>query len=431
MSATVILPELTLIGEEFRRDVAVRVKSDGTIESVGLRTSADLGDELKRRALLPGFVNAHSHAFQRGLRARAQRFDTGSGNFWTWRDTMYELADSLDASEFYETCKQCFQEMLRAGITTVGEFHYLHHAGLTCDDWAFDAPLLSAARDSGIRLVLIQTYYATGNFGQELADAQKRFSGVSREQFLKQFDRLTRELHPATQTAAIACHSVRAAPIDDMVFFRDFSIANRLPFHIHIEEARKEIDDCRAAHGMNPLALLLDRLKIDDSFTAIHCTHSTADDLREYLSRGGRICLCPLTEGNLSDGFPDVPTIRECGGQLCFGTDSNIRISANEELRWMEFAQRLRRERRGVIADTSGSSAAKLHEIGTRSGARALGLRGGGIAPGNPADLIAIDLDHLSMRGATDDAILDSLIFGCGNGPIDHVWVAGNLLVKP
>src|SRR5262249_37168580 len=149
------------------------------------------------------------------------------------------------------------------------------------------------------------------------------------------------------------------------------------------------------------------------------------NDLREWISRGGRVCLCPITEGNLADGVCDVPTIRECGGKIAFGTDSNIRVSATEELRWMEFAQRLRREARGVITDTSGSCAAKLAEIGTRGGAESLGLPAGAIAPGKLADLIAVDLDHPSMRGAQDDAILDSLFFGSGNGAIDHVWVGG------
>ena len=420
-----LIPELTWTGERFARDICLRVAPDGRIESVAARSAEDRGVELPGRALLPGFVNAHSHAFQRALRCEAQRFDTGSGNFWTWRETMYRLAEALDVDSFYEASGQCFTEMLRAGFTSVGEFHYLHHAADTYDDWAFDDAVLAAARDAGIRIVLIQTYYATGNVGQPLVGAQRRFAHVSRDAFLKQLDRLGAKLDPATQSLGIACHSIRAVNLDDLAYVRDFSLANRMPFHIHVEEARKEIDDCRRAYGKGPLAVLLEKLRIDDGVTSIHCTHSTPDDLREYAARGGRVCLCPITEGNLSDGFPDVPTIRAAGGKLCVGTDSNIRVSAAEELRWMEFAQRLRREQRGVVVNEAGHCAAALLEIGTTNGAEAIGVNTGAIEPGRIADLVTIDLDHPSMRGAADEAILDALLFGCGNGAIDRVWVGG------
>jgi formimidoylglutamate deiminase len=164
--------------------------------------------------------------------------------------------------------------------------------------------------------------------------------------------------------------------------------------------------------------------------TAIHCTHSSPEDLREFIARGGRICLCPITEGNLSDGFPDLPTIRASGGKVCVGTDSNIRIAMTEELRWLEFAQRLRREQRGIVVDGSHRTAPALLQIGTINGTESIGLNAGAIAPGKLADLIAIDLDHPSMRGCTEDSILDSLILGSGSGPISHVWVGGVARVK-
>jgi formimidoylglutamate deiminase len=414
----VLIPEFVWDGSSFQRDLAVHVRADGTIDRIAKPQAADRDAlRLPRHALLPGFVNAHSHAFQRGLRSQAQRFDTGAGNFWSWRETMYRLAESLDVQSFYEISKQCFNEMLRAGMTSVGEFHYLHHAG--DQQWAFDDAIIAAARDAGIRLVLIQCFYSTGAIGQPLTGAQVRFGPVSREQFIVQFER--------TGAQALACHSIRAVTLDDLKYFRNYARANDLPFHIHVEEARKEIADCVDAHGANPLKVLLDQIKIDDRVTAIHCTHSSPDDLREFISRGGRICLCPITEGNLSDGFADVPTMRSAGGKICIGTDSNIRLCMNEELRWLEFAQRLRREQRGIVVDDSHRTASALLRIGTSNGAESIGVDAGTIAPGNLADLIAVDLDHPSMRGCDKDSILDSLILGSGNGPIDQVWVGGKL----
>ncbi|MBC8107407.1 MAG: formimidoylglutamate deiminase [Anaerolineae bacterium] len=417
-SAQTILADLVWDGSSFVRDVAVHVRADGTIEKFAKPQAADANvTRLPRHALLPGFVNAHSHAFQRGLRSQAQRFDSGAGNFWSWRETMYRLAESLDVESFYETSKQCFAEMLRAGMTSVGEFHYLHHAGEK--QWAFDHAIVAAARDAGIRMVLMQTFYSTGAIGEPLSGAQVRFGPISREEFVRQFDRIGAQ--------ALACHSIRAVSRVDLKYFGDYAAANDLPFHIHVEEARKEISDCVAAYGANPLKVLLNEIKIDDRVTAIHCTHSTPDDLREFISRGGRICLCPITEGNLSDGFPDVPTIRSAGGKICIGTDSNIRLCMNEELRWLEFAQRLRREQRGIVVDDSHRTAPALMRIGTTNGAESIGLKAGTIAPGNFADLIAVDLDHPSMRGCDEDSLLDSLILGSGNGPIDNVWVGGKL----
>jgi formimidoylglutamate deiminase len=425
-SPQILAADWTWTGTRFEPGLAIRLAADGTIAGVEpLHPDQQNVVQLKGRALLPGFVDAHSHAFQRGLRSDAQRFDAGAGNFWTWRETMYRLAGSLDAERFYEISKQCFREMLRAGITSVGEFHYLHHAGVDYDDWAFDDAIISAAKDAGIRLVLIQTFYATGAINRPLEGTQRRFGPVSRDEFARQLDRLATKLESSTQTLALACHSIRAAGIEDLHYFRDYAARSKMPFHMHVEEARKEIEECTTAYGTNPLRLLLHRIRIDDRVTAIHCTHSNPEDLREWALCGGRICLCPITEGNLSDGFPNVPTMRDAGAQACIGSDCNIRISMAEELRWLEFAQRLRHERRGIVIDRSGSCADELFRIGTISGAQSIGLNAGKVQAGALADLISVDLTHESMRGCNENSILDSLIFGSGNGSIDQVWVGG------
>jgi formimidoylglutamate deiminase len=420
----ILLPELVWTNGRFERDRAVVIGDDGRIWSVEPRAAHHQGLDLPRRALLPGFIDAHSHAFQRGLRAQAQRFDTGSGNFWTWRETMYRLADSLDVQGFYEVSRLAFEEMLAAGITCVGEFHYLHHAGESAR-WAFDDAILASARDAGIRLVLLQCYYATGAIRKPLVGAQQRFGPGSRDEFMRQLDRLIGKLDPATQSIGLAPHSIRAVPPDDLRFLADIAAKNHWPFHMHVEEQRQEIEQCVAAYGKNPLRLLLDELPIDARFTAIHCTHSKPADLAQLAACGGSACLCPLTEGNLADGIADVPSMRSSRLRLCIGSDSNIRIGMTEELRWLEFAQRLSRERRGILLDDAGRCATGLLRIGTSNGADALHVNAGSIAPGKLADLITVDLDHLSVRGAEDDGVLDSLILGSGNSAIDEVWVGG------
>lgn len=414
--------EFTWLDDDFVRDVVVDVGDDGVIRSVDCTNSAN-AVALPRVALIPGFVNTHSHAFQRGLRCEAQRFVTGAGDFWSWRETMYRLVDALDLDSFYTYSRRAFEEMLAAGITAVGEFHYLHHLGE--NGWAFDDALLSAAKDAGIRLSLIQTFYATGNVGRPLAGAQLRFNPVSRDEFIAQLARLEKSLDVHAQTLALACHSIRAVDLNDLRYFRSLAAERDWPFHIHVEEVRKEIDDCRAAYGTGPMATLLKQFDIDRRVTAIHCTHSTHQDLQEWTARGANICLCPLTEGNLSDGFADLPAIVEMGGRICFGTDSNIRISAVEELRTMEFSQRARHERRGVMVNAQGSCARVLMNAGTINGAAALSLRCGEIKAGAAADLVAIDLDHPAMLGCANDAIADSFLFGSGNEAINGVWVGG------
>jgi cytosine/adenosine deaminase-related metal-dependent hydrolase len=202
-----------------------------------------------------------------------------------------------------------------------------------------------------------------------------------------------------------------------------------VPFHIHIEEQRREIHECTGAYAVGPLRLMLRQLPIGRHFTAIHCTHSSPDDLRELVSRGGRICVCPSTEGNLADGVPLVPEIRQSGGKLCIGSDCNLRIAMTEDLRWLEFAQRLANERSGIVVDGVGQVAPALFELATVNGAQSLHLQSGSVAPGNHADLIAIDLNHPSLLGATAESLLHAFIFGCGNEPIQQVWVGGQPVI--
>lgn len=404
---------------------------------------------LPGRALLPGMIDAHSHAFQRGLRGRGERFPAGSGSFWTWREAMYGLVERLDAGAFRALCLQAFREMRAAGITAVGEFHYLHHSALAAasagaigdapddaadrapddaPDYAMDELVLAAAAEAGIRLVLLETYYRTGGIGQPLAGAQRRFGSSSPAAYWEQMDRLACRLDPRTQSLGAVVHSVRAASLDDLAAVYDEARRRDLTFHIHLEEQRREIEESLAFYGKRPMELLWERLGTATDLTAVHCTHTTREDLARFVAAGGTVCVCPLTEANLGDGLPDlagaaeVPEIREA---LCLGSDSNARISMLEEMRWLEYGQRLKAESRGVLCDEDGEVARVLWRAATAGGARALGLPAGTIAPGHWADFVAVDLGAPALAGREPGTLLASLVFGAGEEVIAATSVGG------
>jgi formimidoylglutamate deiminase len=425
----IIEADLTWVGDRFEPEVQIVVRSDGRIEHVGA-LDARPTHRLTGRALLPGMINAHSHAFQRGLRGRAERFPKEAGTFWTWREEMYRLAESLDADGFYGLTLQAFREMLAAGITTVGEFHYLHHDA-TCDGFAFDEIVLQAARDVGIRLVLIETYYQSGGIGQPLGSGQRRFKTRTTTAFWNEVDALAGELHASTQTLGVAAHSVRAVPIDEIVSLHGETVRRGMPFHIHVEEQRREMVECVSAYGRTPMALLLERLDIGPPVTAVHCTHTAPEELRRFGSGRGSICVCPLTEGNLGDGLAEVDVMHESGANVCIGSDCNLRIGMTDELRTLEFVQRLRKERRGVCVDEKGSTGRALWRMATLGGAYSLGLRAGAIEAGGVADFVVLDLQAPVLAGWSADTLLEAFIFGAGAEVIAGVCVGGHWLPSP
>ena len=418
----VIHPELTWTGTSFEPARQIVIEPDGTISAVEAVTPD--ATAWPDRAVLPGLVNAHSHAFQRGLRGRGELFPRGAGSFWSWRESMYELVSAMDASMLYDLSRQAFTEMLAAGITTVGEFHYLHHDS-SGRGYAFDEVIVRAAADAGIRLALLNVYYLTGGINSPLEGAQQRFRTASCDEYWARMDRLGELLDPSTQTLGVAAHSIRAISLEDLAALHGEAQRRELVFHMHVEEQPAEIKACEAAYGTRPMAVLNERLNIDDRFCAVHCTHTASSDLRGFLGAGGSVCLCPLTEANLGDGIPDGPRIVGDDGRVSLGTDSNLRISFVEEMRLLEYAQRLGTESRGVFVDASGRCAAALWHAATVNGARALGVNAGSLQPGRAADLIALDLTAPSLAGWTPQTLLESFIFGSGAEAIAEVWVAG------
>src|SRR5215210_3433759 len=420
--AKVIEADLVWTGRRFEPGLQVVVGDDGLIEAVAAgRTPTD---RHQRSALLPGFVNTHSHAFQRGLRGQGERFPAGSGDFWSWREAMYALVERLGERELFRLSVQAFEEMRDAGTTTVGEFHYLHHAG-DGTDYEFDRVVLEAAAAAGIRIVLLQTYYATGGIGQPLGTAQRRFRSTDVDAYWKQMDRLESALDRRTQSLGAVAHSVRAATVEDIAALHAESRRRGLPFHMHVEEQRREIEECVAAYGRTPMRVLLDSLDISGNLTAVHCTHTAPEDLRKFLRAGGTVCVNPLTEGNLGDGLPVLEPVPDLLERLSLGSDSNARISPLEEMRWLEYGQRLRRERRGLLRNGEGEVASVVLDAATAGGARALGLRAGRIDVGHWADLVVIDLEHPSLAGCEVETLAEALVTGADNGVVRGTYVGG------
>lgn len=420
-----LAPELLWDGARFVRGRALVVDDAGRIASVG--APGPRARALPRRALLPGFVSAHSHAFQRGLRGRGERFPRGAGSFWSWREAMYALVAELDEDALYALSRRAFEEMLAAGITSVGEFHYLHHARADERDWSLDAAVVRAARDAGIRLRLLQVYYRSGGFGRPLEGAQRRFDGGSPDEYWRRFDALQATLDPRLQSAGCVVHSVRAAPLDELRALHAEARRRGLCFHMHLEEQRREVEECRAVHGRAPLRLVLDELEPDRRFTCVHGTHAGERELSELRAAGGTLCVCPLTEANLGDGICALEPLREPGAEepLALGTDSNARLSMLEEMRWLEYAQRLRREERGVLCDSEGRVAERLLRAATAGGARALDLEAGALRPGAWADLVLVDLDAPALAGCDDEALAAALVLGAGEEALAGVAVGG------
>ena len=425
----IIEADWTWTGERFESGVQVMVDEHGRIERFG-RLETRPTRRLRDRALMPGFVDAHSHAFQRGLRGRGELFPAGSGSFWSWREAMYELVDSLDGNGFYRLTLQAFRELRAAGVTTVGEFHYFHH-GPEGDDYAFDELIFKAASRVGIRVVLLESYYRTGAPNEPLRGGQQRFRTRSPAEFWDQVDRLQAQQLPPTQTIGVAPHSLRAASPDEIAEIAQEARRRGMVVHVHVEEQRKEIEESLAAWGKRPMALLIDAARDLTGVVAVHCTHTAPEDLVRFADRGGRVCVCPLTEGNLGDGIADLSPLAPAAGPhrdnppFALGSDSNVRLSFLEEMRWFEFAQRLRSESRGVLRDVSGRVGQVIYETATRGGAAALGVEAGALAPGLWADFIALDLSAQALSGADELTLLDTLIFGGSESAIASTCVGG------
>ena len=411
-------PELVYLDGKLERGKNIVVE-DGLIVEVGDGDSSDKG------LYLPGFINAHSHAFQRGLRGRGETFPRGSNSFWGWREEMYRLVNEVDAVSFKKWCISAFQEMRNAGITTVGEFHYLHHEEQF--DYAFDDLVIEAAEEVGIRIVLLHAAYQHAGINVPLADEQQRFITKTFDEWSSQIDVMASKLEAYERCSiGLVAHSIRAVDHETVTQIADLAYHKGVPLHLHVEEQQQEIQESLDAYGKTPMRFLCDEIEISPLITAVHCTHTAEADMEEWLSRGGNVCICPLTEANLADGICDVPRILHCEGTISLGTDSNARISMLEEMRLLEYAQRLYRQERGICVNGEGDMASCLIDVATKNGARCLGTKAGSIESGKHADIVVIDLEHHQLDGVAEEHLLAAVCCGCDNSVISQTIIAGH-----
>jgi len=412
-----LIPDLVLDAYGAQCGVGITFEN-GRIVEVG---PAKEGVRLPGRALAPGFVNDHSHAFQRGLRGAVERIEPSHplDDFWTWRERMYALANELTPDSIHEVSRRCYEEMLFAGYTSVTEFHYVHHRpdGVPYQDPnALAKAVARAAEDTGIRLLLLPVAYARGGL--------PRFRDPSAQAFLERVDTLVEWSEGRSLVGAgVAAHSVRAVPRGWLEEIGEYARRNSLPLHIHADEQPREIEECQAEHGMRPIELLAQTGILGTRATIIHATHASGKELDLLPEHGASVCACPTTEGNLGDGFLPAEAILERGIHLSIGSDSHARIDPFEELRELETnARRLSGRRNVLVTEDETSPAPYLLRAGWRSA---------GIEPGNPADLIEIDLSHPALADVDVRDLPSALVFGAGSGVVVGTWVAGQNLGAP
>nr|WP_268931203.1 formimidoylglutamate deiminase [Mesorhizobium sp. SEMIA396] len=419
-----IFAEQALLPDGWRDNVRLTF-AEGRITTVEPGATALAGDE-RHAILLPGMPNLHSHAFQRGMAGLAELRGPSADSFWSWREVMYRFALSMTPDQVEAVAAQLYVEMLEAGFSRVGEFHYLHHDrdGKSYANLAEMAGRIAAAAgETGIGLTLLPVFYAHSSFGGAVPnEGQRRFiNDVNRfSRLVEKCRELVRALNQAV--VGVAPHSLRAATPQELAEVA--ALAPEGPIHIHIAEQVKEVEDCLAWSGARPVEFLLANAKVDKRWCLIHATHMT-DTETVAMARSGAIAgLCPITEANLGDGTFAAPLFREHGGRYGVGSDSNVLIGLPDELRQLEYSQRLAHRARNVLAVAGGSTGRALFDAALDGGSVALGAGISQIAAGASADLVSLDPKNPSLAGKSGDAILDAWIFANG-GKVDCVWVHG------
>src|SRR6266404_5728362 len=381
-------PDYVFSGGRTLSGVSLLVQ-DGVVQGVGEPPAGAEIVALPRRALLPGMVAAHSHAFQRAIRGRTEHRAHDRDDFWTWREAMYAAAEKLTPEELYAVSKLCFLEMARAGITAVGEFHYLHRdpSGKPyTDPNELDLTVARAAREAGLRVA-----YARSGFRIPDNPRQKRFIEGSVDEYLRNLDALSHHV-----SVGAAPHSVRACPAGWIRDIGQEAFRRGWPLHLHVAEQRGEVEQCQAEHGTTP-ALLLEQLGVlREKTTAVHAVHLSERDVAVLGSARASVCACPTTERNLGDGVVRADLLLAAGARLCIGSDSEVQLSPLEDVRQLEYHLRLLAEQRAILdlePAGVGGLGARLYGVASEGGMRSLGLPGGTLRPGEPADFVAVDLD--------------------------------------
>jgi formimidoylglutamate deiminase len=415
----------------WRRNVVVSVDPAGDIVDVSpddVVTTA----RLINGAAIPGMPNVHSHAFQRSMAGLAERRGAHDDSFWTWRETMYELAGRMSPECLNAVAAQCYADMLKAGYTAVCEFHYLHNqpdGTQYAERGAMCQALLDAASTAGIGLTLLPTLYQTSDFGDAPPTSRQRQFVLATDEFLDLVEDLSRVQSPQVEVGA-ALHSLRAVPPDALRTVLTSLPANRT-IHIHIAEQEREVAAAQQHLHARPIEWLIEHARVDRRWCLVHATHATSAELKALAATGAVIALCPTTEANLGDGLFPLSQWLAAGGTFAIGSDSHISLSPTEELRWLEYQARLTSKHRNVLAAPGeGSTGAMLWKHACSAGMQVTGRNIGALEAGRRADIVVLDTSGTLFLGRTEDELIDTFVFAGTGHEVRDVMVAGRWLVQ-
>jgi len=419
-----IFARKALLADGWADNVRLDIEA-GRITAIA-KGAAATADDSEFGVAIPGLANAHSHAFQRLLAGHTEeRGPAGKDNFWTWRSRMYSLAGKIDARALTAIARQAYGEMVATGYTSVAEFHYLHNEpdGTGPSDAMFEA-IVAAAEASGIRLTYVPVLYERAGFDEPQPTAEQRRFALSIDDFLLHYEQV-KTLAGGRFTVGIGAHSLRAVTPDSLARLAAIAAADAVPMHIHIAEQQREVEQCLSSHGVRPVAWLLDQCDVNEQWCLVHATHIDDEEIAAIADCGAVVCLCPSTEANLGDGLFPLQRYLQRGGRLAIGSDSHVSINPFEELRWLEYGQRLVAQQRNIAAVDRNQTGRSLFERAAEGGALATGQAVGSIRTGDHADLVLLD-DHSPMlAGHSARSLLDALVFSGFSLPIDGVMVDG------
>ncbi|RSL19186.1 formimidoylglutamate deiminase [Edaphobacter aggregans] len=431
-------PDLLFVDGGFKQGYALEVDDAGTIVSINpamqLASSA-IVHRMPGRALLPGMIDIHSHSFQRALRGKAESRHRSGPDFWSWRNIMYRCALALTPEEIYDVARLAFLEMTLAGITTVGEFHYLHRTavGSVYDDPNLLAKQVIRAADSvGIRIVLLRCAYARAGFNLPTDPGQIRFIEPDADMFLRDAETLRNEITqmPATVGFGLAPHSVRAVPREYLNEISAWAHAQGVPLHMHVAEQPAEINACVSEYGVTPFHFLDQLGLLTPDFTAIHAIHLQPGEIKRMARGKITVGACPTTERNLGDGILRADELIDEGVSIAFGTDSHTQTDPLENARELESNLRLLHLQRAVLDGRQGEPLpGLLFDFATRSGARSLHANTGSLELGKPADFFTIDLSDCSLAGSLPEELLTNMVFSMSRSAVCDVVVAGRVVI--
>ncbi len=423
--------EYALIDQQVEQGVLLET-AGGLIDSVSFTVAPPSNATRLQGLTIPGLVNAHSHAFHRALRGRTHE---GTGSFWTWREQMYAVAQKLTPDSYYQLARAVYGEMVLAGITTVGEFHYVHHqpdGTPYSDPNAMGLALLAAVNDAGLRITLLDTAYLHGGIAGSSAnggylpigDGQQRFSDGSVRDWSNRVGDLLTTTNSDRVRIGAAIHSVRALSVTEMEQVGGFANNHDLPLHVHLSETLTEKEQCQDAFAASPTELLQQAGVLSPQLTAIHATHMTRSDIKLLKESESSVCLCPTTERDLADGIGPSTQFAQAGIDISLGSDSHAVIDMFEESRAVELNERLLSHVRG------NHSVRALMSMASGNGYRSLGWKGGLLRAGQLADFVSVRLDSVRMAGTSQETALASVVFGASPRDVDGVVVGGRLLAQ-